>query len=287
MSSQSLATGQLPGTCKTATRSHGFVLERHDVPAGAFGELAFRTHLVVVERGPEHFRLTWKEDGRDRTAESGPGHAFIRSQQLIRKLWIGGRQQCLALSIDPDAMELALPEPFSARAVELAPIPIGRDPIVNHLFAALEAGLDNGDGATTLLLDMVGKAIAVSVASRFAVHPPKLPASRGGLDHRRLARVIDYIECHLADDLTLDELARIVYLSSFHFSRMFKASMGESVHKFVLRRRIAQSKRLLGQKRRTLPEIAAAVGFRSQSQFTKTFRRLVGLPPGAWRLDKV
>ncbi len=287
MGSRLLATGQLPGKCTATTRSRGFVLERHNVPAGEFGELSFRTHLVVVERSPEHFRLSWREDGRERTAESGPGHAFVRSQQLIRGLWIGGRQQCLALSIDADAMELALPEPFSSLAVELVPRPIGPDPVVNHLFAALEAELDNGEQAMTLLLDILGKAITVSVASRFAVHPPKLPATRCGLDHGRLARVIDYIESHLADDLTLDELAGIAFLSSFHFSRMFKASMGESVHRFVLRRRIAQSKRLLLQKRRTLPEIAAVVGFHGQSQFTRTFRRLVGVPPGAWRQNQV
>jgi AraC family transcriptional regulator len=287
MGSRLLATGQLGGACTDTARSHGFVLERHNVPAGEFGELAFRTHLVVVERSPEPFRLTWKDDGKKRTAESGPGYAFVRSQQLIRSLWIGGRQQCLALSIDADAMELALPEPFSGRAVELAPRAIGCDSIVNHLFAALEEEFDKGDGAMTLLLDLLGKAIAVSVASRFAIHPPALAAGRRGLDSLRLERVIDYIECHLADDLALDELARIACLSSFHFSRMFKVSMGESVHQFVLRRRIVRSKHLLAQKRCNLREVAAAVGFHGQSQFTRTFRQLVGLTPRAWRLDNV
>ncbi len=272
----------LPGVRGASLRCRGFILERHEVPGGEFGDSEFRSHLVVLETNPIPFRLAWKENGLERTVDTGPGHVFIRSQQLMRDLRIGGTQQCVALSIDPEAMEMSLPEPFTGRSVELAPRGIGCDAVVNHLFAVLQAELESGGTMTSLMLESLGKATAVYVASHFSTNPPMLPRRRG-LDRERLARVIDYIDANLADDLSLEETAGVACLSSYHFGRMFKISTGQTVHQFVLRQRIERSKTLLAQKQMCLAQIAVAAGFSSQSQFTTTFRRLVGLAPGAWQ----
>ena len=275
----------LPGVYGASIRSRGFILERHEVPAGEFGDCEFRSHLVALETNPMPFRLTWKENGVERTVDTGPGHVFIRSQQFMRGLRTGGTQRCVALSIDPEAMELALPEPFTGRRVELAPIGIGCDAVVNHLFAALQAELDGDGSIQPLMLESLGKATAAYVASRFSANPPILPARRRGLDRERLTRVVEYMDAHLANDLSLEELAGIACLSSYHFGRMFKVSTGQSVHQFVLRGRIERSKALLAQEETSLAQVAAAVGFCGQSQFTTTFRRLMGLPPGAWQRE--
>lgn len=277
------AAEPLPGLCGASVCAGGFVLERHEVPPGELGDMEFRCHLVALERNPTPFRLTWKEDGMERNADTGPGHVFIRSQQPMRGLRTGGTQRCIALSIDPEAMELALPEPFSGRPVELVVKGIGCDVVANHLFAVLEEELDGDRGTRPLLLESLGKALAVYVASRFSANPPTLPSRCPGLDRKRLTRVLEYMDAHLASDLSLEELAGIACLSSYHFGRMFKASTGETVHHFVLRRRIDRSKAMLAQKECSLEEVAAAIGFGSQSQFTTTFRQLTGLPPGAWR----
>ncbi len=77
-------------------------------------------------------------------------------------------------------------------------------------------------------------------------------------------------------------MAALVDLSPFHFARLFKATRGVTPYRFVLERRIAAARRLLGSDA-GLAEIAYATGFASQSHFTTIFRREIGVTPGAAR----
>jgi AraC family transcriptional regulator len=105
------------------------------------------------------------------------------------------------------------------------------------------------------------------------------------LSRERLRRVTDYIEAHLAEPLSLTEIAEIACLSPFHFSRSFKRSAGVGLHEYVIRRRIERAKQLMLYSDLSLVQIAGAVGFDSQSSFTARFRREVGLSPGRFRKE--
>lgn len=140
-------------------------------------------------------------------------------------------------------------------------------------------------GCGPLLLESIGKATAVYVASHFSANPPILLEQRRGLTRERLRHVIEYVDAHLSNELSLGELSGIACLNSYHFGRMFKVPTGQSVHQFILCRRIQRAKALLVKSGSSLAEVAAAVGFCGQSQFTTTFRRLMGVPPGLWRRE--
>jgi AraC family transcriptional regulator len=275
----------LPGRLGTSALWPGFLLEWHEIPAGEYGDSEFHCHLVAVERSPLPYRLGWKEDGFKRTVSVQPGTAFVRSQQLLCSLRLGGTQRVLMLCIDPRALELALPEPFTGRPVELIPRPIGCDASVNYFMAALEAEAEAGAPGGELLLGSIGKTMALYLACRHATRPLVLPARRPGLSRDRLSRVLEYIHAHVAGDLSLDGLAEVACLSSYHFGRMFKVSTGQSVHQFVLSLRIDRSKTLLRRRDHSLAEVAAAAGFCDQSQFTTVFGRATGVTPGVWRRE--
>ena len=104
---------------------------------------------------------------------------------------------------------------------------------------------------------------------------------RGALDPRRLRRVIDFIEAHLGEDLTIETLAKEAYLSPFHFARAFKAATGTSPHRYLIDRRIKCAKALIAEGELRLTEIADKCGFSSQAHFTRWFKQLVGTTPGA------
>lgn len=108
------------------------------------------------------------------------------------------------------------------------------------------------------------------------------PSIKGGLTPAVRRRVIDYIDAHLAQALTLQDLARVAGLSEFHLQRMFHASCGASPHVWVMHRRITQAKVLLAG-RDPIAQIASACGFSSQSHLTRVFKSLVGTTPSAYR----
>lgn len=104
-------------------------------------------------------------------------------------------------------------------------------------------------------------------------------AGRRGLNRRALARALSYIDAHLGDAVSLEDLARAAAISRFHFARLFRASTGHSPMAFLLRLRIARAQDMLRAGNRRVAEIAAALGFFDQSHFARTFRRLTGQSP--------
>ena len=105
---------------------------------------------------------------------------------------------------------------------------------------------------------------------------------RGGLAGGALRRVGAYIDDHIGERISLDQLARQAGVSRFHFARQFRLSTGESPMGYLRRVRIERSKSILQSRETTIAEVAARLGFSDQSHFTRIFGRLVGLSPGSF-----
>lgn len=106
---------------------------------------------------------------------------------------------------------------------------------------------------------------------------------KGGLAPHVRRHLTDFIEMHLADPLSLGQLAAMCALSEYHFARMFRESFGLPPHQYLLARRIGQARHLLRQTAKPLGEIALACGFASASHFSNRFRQAVGATPGEYR----
>src|SRR5260370_9449434 len=115
-----------------------------------------------------------------------------------------------------------------------------------------------------------------------SVKQPSLPRSVG-LDRATLRRVSTYIEEHLAEDLSLSEMAAVAFLSPYHFARLFKASTGFAPHQYVIGRRIERAKLFLSTTNSSLPAIEHAEAFAHEDHLALPFPRLTGLLPSASR----
>jgi AraC family transcriptional regulator len=84
-------------------------------------------------------------------------------------------------------------------------------------------------------------------------------------------------------DLSLEQLASVACLSRFHFARAFKAAVGRSPHRYVSARRLERAKALLAREDRPLADIALALNFSCQANFTRAFAQATGQTPGRYR----
>src|SRR6478752_2621101 len=137
---------------------------------------------------------------------------------------------------------------------------------------------------TNLLLDSWSLILSELVVRRFYgrakanLHPAfgKIPAYS-------LARVVDYIESSVDQDLRLAPLAEVAAMSVYHFARRFKETLGVSPHAYVLSRRLDRAQAMLRDGEASLAHVAAACGFASQSHLTTTFVNAFGVTPGKFR----
>ncbi len=105
----------------------------------------------------------------------------------------------------------------------------------------------------------------------------------GGLPPRRLQRVFAHVRENIARGLTVAELAQVVGMSQYYFSKLFKLSTGTTPHQYVMRQRVERAQEILREARTPLAEIATHVGFETQSHFTSVFRRLSAVTPKRYR----
>jgi AraC family transcriptional regulator len=105
----------------------------------------------------------------------------------------------------------------------------------------------------------------------------------GGLAPWQIRRLTLFVNDHIAESLVISDLATVVRLSPHHFCRAFRVSLGESPHRYLLRRRVARAEQLMRSTRLPLGQIATACGFADQAHFTRVFSATCGVSPGAWR----
>ncbi len=105
----------------------------------------------------------------------------------------------------------------------------------------------------------------------------------GEESNRRMLRVRDAMDRHFTEALDTAGLARIAFVSEAHFIRTFRATFGETPHRYLQRRRVERAMAMLRQTERSVTDICMAVGFTSLGTFSRTFHEIVGESPRDYR----
>jgi AraC family transcriptional regulator len=157
------------------------------------------------------------------------------------------------------------------------------EPRLGALVAAAHAEMIAGFPNGRLFLDALEQAMAVVLVNGHAVRrrPPLI--YRGGLGSARLRTIKELVHAKMDDDLSLDELAQSVGLTTAHFARMFRKSTGETPHQFVRRRRMERAKAMLRDRDTRVLDVAVACGFKTQQHFAQVFRDVFGFSPTVYR----
>jgi AraC-like DNA-binding protein len=98
-----------------------------------------------------------------------------------------------------------------------------------------------------------------------------------------LLRAKDAMDRSYAGPLDVAELAKIAMSSEAHFIRTFKQTFGETPHRYLQRRRLERAMALLRETDRPVTDICLEVGFTSLGTFSRTFARVLGMSPTAYR----
>lgn len=111
-----------------------------------------------------------------------------------------------------------------------------------------------------------------------------LPLS-GSLSSAQLRLVKDYVQDRIDDRIELSDLAAVVGLSRFHFSRAFKRSTGRSPYQYVVDRRVEKATDLLRTSNQSLDMVARSAGFSTPTQMRRAFIDRLGISPHAVRRE--
>jgi AraC family transcriptional regulator len=211
--------------------------------------------LTVVPAGAS---FDWRTEGPIEFA-----HLYCEPRRLDRAV-------AAVFDRDPSAVRIE-------EAVGLA------DGHLQGLFASMLDAAGDPAARTGLYLESLLDAFLVRLLLRLSNIDAVDMRARYALAPHRLRKVLDYIEAHLAENVSLDDLAEVSGVSRFHFTRAFGRATGVPPYAYVTRRRVEAAKRLLRETRLPLAEIAQRCGFHSPGQFSTTFRNLTSATPSGYR----
>jgi len=155
-----------------------------------------------------------------------------------------------------------------------------RDPQIERIGLLFHSDIETEHSNGRLYGESLATAFGVHLLRRYAGGRQVVREPSGGLGKRRMRRVVEYIEAHLSEDITLTDLAEAVGLGLTQFRTLFKQSAGMAPHQYVIMRRVERARELLLRGDATAGEAAINVGFSDQSHLTRHMRRRLGVTPG-------
>lgn len=240
----------------------------------------------IVVRGSDE-AITYKTAGSWQSARPTTGSIWLRP---IARTFDEAR-----ISSNVEVLHLSVPTSTFARLTDddLPPAP-GRfirhssgaqDELINQVGLAVLSELRSPTSAGHMLVETLSLLLAARLASTHSEFVTDRPptALRHRLDDDRLRRVLAYVDEHLAEEITLSDLANVACLSLFHFARAFATAVGMPPHRYITGRRLENAKKQIAAGKVSMSEVAFDCQFSSQSSFGRAFRRATGMTPAEYR----
>jgi AraC family transcriptional regulator len=254
-------------------------------PAVELNRPALTHHMLVLFARPAE-ELDLLYEGVKRHVPPPAGSISLMPAGTPARVRSGGRWDHLHIFLEPGLVARAAAEVFDLDPARTIVPPLdGLDlPQLRAAMWAVDAELTAGGAGGRLAAESLANVLAVHLIRH--VLAPRQPTRRraGTLPRARLRAVVEYIEAHLDAGPTLEQMAAVARLSPNYFAWQFRRATGLPPHRYVLARRVERAEQLLQTGGDfSLAEVAAFAGFSDQSQFSRHFKRLVGVTPGQFR----
>ncbi|MGB5632624.1 MAG: AraC family transcriptional regulator [Waterburya sp.] len=271
----------------TTPRQKNIILEHLQNPAGEGSYCNDAGHTVFISLAPRPIEYVQVQDGKTHTGLYQRGEILITPVNTPLFVRWSGNENCLQIRITKEFLQSIAQETLDRDSdrLELLPGFQIRDAQIEAVAMMLFTEHQQERFNNGLYLDSLTNVLAVNLLRNHTASKPKLPIYEGGLPPRQLSQVLDYIDAYLDRNIKLADLAQLLDMSPFHFSRLFKQSIGMTPHQYLSQQRVERAKQLLKKTDRLIIDIALDCGFSSHSHLSKQFRQITGITPKAYRLS--
>ncbi len=262
--------------------ARGLHVEQHMHEPTEFAERELLQHNLFLYTGPAA-RAEIKSPEFAGMRWIHPGSIWIMPEGSRHSVRFESRMAGIALAFDPPTFDLLVQSAGGRASLPILHALTPCSPRIYHLMRALmheslDASPDSGMG-----LECIATAVALSISTHAGAIAPLKTRTAPRLAPKQIRAVQAFVETHLHQKISLADLAATAGLSSFHFLRSFKGSLGSTPAKYVMDRRMERARYLLKVGKITVSDVAIEVGFEDVSHFSRAFRRAMGVTPSAFR----
>lgn len=236
-------------------------------------------HLITLNLG-QLCTLFRKKNGQTERTSMRKGGMTLTTAELPRQ-WRWPREvEVLTIALSSDLFSQVIErEEININSLELIDQFGTFDQKIQYLCLSILAEIKCPGIADDIYLESLTNLLIIHLIRNYSAVTSNGSQVLGRLPNSRMQEVIDYIRDRLSEKITVADLADVVNLSSYHFSRVFQQEIGLTPHQYIIRYRVEEAKRLLSAKKLEIAEVAQQVGFADQSHLTRHFKQVVGVTP--------
>ncbi|KAB2726487.1 helix-turn-helix domain-containing protein [Brucella anthropi] len=249
------------------------------------------SHFAIVMLSPQPRRiLGLNSDSRKKFSATAGTLELVPAQSELFAGWETPKENFLFALSPERVQQLAMAE-FDNDTIDLELLQPGH---VDHTALRLAKMLESEfrrarhNAVNELYVDSLITVFATHLLRSYSkIGQQGVPRRQGGFPPKIMSRVTDYINAHIADKISLANLAEVAGFSPSHFTRAFRQSVGQAPHEFVLSLRLREVERLASSTDIPLGNVAKLTGFSSQSHMTATMHHKWLVTPGQIRRDSL
>jgi AraC family transcriptional regulator len=262
-------------------------IEQREIEPSSIGFPAGATeHLVAVSLAAG--RIVRNAAGKAETSTLVPGSVCLQPANAQSHWSWDTRLTLTLLALEPAFLLRVADETFglAAHEVELLPAVRRSDPVVATIVATLSREASEAQPGNEVYAQSLAHILAVHLLRQYNRRKPVAPAAATQPPASApTGRAVQFIQERFSEDIALADIAAAARVSPYHLTRIFKQATGMSPHQYLIQVRVTNARALLmaGAGRRSVAEVADAVGFSDQSHLTRHMKRLLGVTPGEVR----
>ncbi len=264
-------------------------LEYFEAESGEMPEEVFSQHHVLLNLREQPQRVENWRNGVYRDFLFQPGEIVV-TPAGVRSGWRWhGSSRVIVVTLEPDRLRRFAENEAGVLLTEaqLQDRPQFSDPDLCDAAAQLRDALELDELGSSVVYESLARIFLVKLIRGYSYRLEDSAEYAAGFSSRDYRRVLDYIERNYAQEIGVEDLAREAHLSPSHFSRLFKRSLGQSPHQFLMKYRVERAREILVREPgRPLAQVASSTGFSDQAHFSRTFKRFAGTSPASYRASR-
>jgi AraC family transcriptional regulator len=252
---------------------HQYELAPHEAPGHSPEQ-----HVIVTSNKSYPVLLKRELGGITKDECFKGGDIFISPANVFHSVCWDVPISFTLLLFDPKYLSSFAYEYIDPGSVELLPHFLQPDPIIHWTSQALTSQLQNHS-----YMDSASAFLANHLLRNYCSTKLRFKENTHGLSSMEIRQVNDYIDSYIDKKISLGELGRLVGMSQYHFSRLFKYSTGMAPHQYLIKRRMEEATHLLKNNNLDITAISKRLGFSSRNHFSNTFAQHFSLTPDKYR----
>ncbi len=238
---------------------------------------------LTVDLRPGGWRRTASSTGDASPVATHANGISLTSLDRPDPTWVRGQFEALTLILRREALDAFADDMNVPRWANPVFAPATMDSVIGGMACTLAGALAEPVEDSALYFRPLLRAVIGRLLSAHLRDAACRQRSHGSLAPWQERKAKAMLTMHMAEDISILEVARECRLSRSHFCKAFKQSTGQSPYAWLTHYRISTAQSLLRSTRQPLSDIALACGFGDQSHLTRMFSRVVGTTPGSWR----